>query len=81
MMSGNPTCLAKATISSTDDAAVDCAQGMPCCRKASFIDGLSRHNHEVRTDVPSMPSASRTLAVDMMCASTVVSSLSMRTLS
>ena len=32
--------------------AVEAAVGTPAARSASFIDGLSRHSHAVRTDVP-----------------------------
>ena len=34
-------------------------------RRACFIEGLSRHSHAVRTDVPGMPDASRTCAADI----------------
>ena len=42
----------------------------------AFIDGLSRHSHAVRTDVPGIVAASRTRATGRMCASTVASSRS-----
>jgi hypothetical protein len=41
-------------------AAVDAAVGTPAARSASFIDGLSRHSHAVRTDVPGIVQFSRT---------------------
>ena len=49
------------------------AHGMPAARSASFIAGLSRHRKAVRTDVPGMPSASRTRAAGMTWASIVAS--------
>ena len=59
-------------------ALVDCAQGMPAARSASFIDGLSRHSQAVRTLVHGMPQRSRTRATGRMCASTVASSRSIQ---
>ncbi|MEJ7704158.1 MAG: hypothetical protein WKF47_11005 [Geodermatophilaceae bacterium] len=55
--------------------------GTPASRSACFIEGLSRHSHAVRTDVPGIPHASRTLAPAIVCASTVASSRSTHTLS
>jgi hypothetical protein len=52
---------------------IDCAQGTSAARRASFIAGLSRHRKAVRTLVPGIVQASRTLALGRMCASTVAS--------
>ncbi len=60
---------------------MDAAVGTPAARSASFIDGLSRHSHAVRTDVPGIVQFSRTCATDMMCASIVDSSRSTQTFS
>ena len=57
-ISGNPTALANSYTSAALCAAA--AVGMPAARSASFIDGLSRHNHAVRTDVPGIVQLSRT---------------------
>ena len=54
--------------------------GTPACRSASFIEGLSRQSHVVRTLVPGMPVASRTCAAGIVCASTVASRASIHTL-
>jgi hypothetical protein len=62
-------------------AAVDAAVGTPAARRVSFIDGLSRHSHAVRTDVPGIVQFSRTCAAVIVCASTVASSRSTHTLS
>jgi hypothetical protein len=51
---GKPTCAAKAGTSAALSAAVEAAVGTPASRSACFIDGLSRHSHAVRTDVPGM---------------------------
>ncbi len=61
-------------------AAVEAAVGTPAARRASFIDGLSRHSHVVRTDVPGIEQFSRTCAAARVCASIVASSLSTQTL-
>ena len=58
----------------------EAAVGTPASRSASFIDGLSRQSHVVRTDVPGMPVASRTWAAAIVWASTVASSRSTHTL-
>ena len=60
-------------------AAVDAAVGTPAARSASFIDGLSRHSHAVRTDVPGIVQSSRTWATAMVWASIVDSSRSTQT--
>ena len=62
-------------------AAVDAAVGTPASRSTSFIDGLSRHSHAVRTEVPGIVQFSRTWAAVMVCASIVHSSRSTQTLS
>ena len=80
-ISGNPTCAANARASLALDTAADAAVGTPAARSASFIDGLSRHSQAVCTDVPGIVHASRTCAVDMMCASMVASSRSTHSLS
>ena len=59
-ISGNPTALANSYTSAALCAAREAAVGMPAARSASFIDGLSRHNHAVRTDVPGIVQLSRT---------------------
>ncbi len=79
-ISGKPTCSANACTSAALSAAVDAAVGTPASRSACFIDGLSRHSHAVRTDVPGMPCASRTCAAGSVCASIVASSRSTQTL-
>ena len=63
------------------DAAVDAAVGTPAARSTSFIDGLSRHSHAVRTDVPGIVQFSRTCAAARVCDSIVASSRSTQTLS
>ena len=60
-------------------AAVDAAVGTPAWRRASFIDGLSRHSQVVRTEVPGIPRASRTFAAAIWCDSIVDSSRSTHT--
>jgi hypothetical protein len=55
------------------DAAVDAAVGTPAARSTSFIVGLSRHSHAVRTDVPGMAQFSRTWAAARVCDSMVAS--------
>ena len=77
---GKPTRAAKARISSGLEDPIDCAQGMPACRSASFIAGLSRQRKVVFTLVPGMPHFSRTRAAHITCASTTASSRSTRTL-
>jgi hypothetical protein len=61
-------------------AAVEAAVGTPAARSTSFIDGLSRHSHAVRGEVPGIVHASRTCAVGSVCASIVVSSRSTHSL-
>jgi hypothetical protein len=78
--SGKPTRAANARISSGSPEPIDCAQGMPAARSASFIAGLSRQRKVVFTLVPGMPHASRTRAAHITCASTTASSRSTRTL-
>ena len=80
-ISGYPTSRRERTRVAADDTAADAAVGTPAARSASFIDGLSRHSQAVCTDVPGIVHASRTCAVDMMCASTVASSRSTHSLS
>ena len=62
-------------------AAVEAAVGTPTARSASFMDGLSRHSHAVRTEVPGIVQVSRTCAAASVCASTVASNRSTQTLS
>jgi len=71
-ITGYPISSTKARTSSGVEAPVDCAQGIPASRRASFIAGLSRQN-AVRTLVPGMPQASRIRAVGITWASTVAS--------
>ena len=78
-ISGKPIAFAKSTASSTLWAAVDAAVGTPAWRSASFIDGLSRHSHVVRTEVPGMSRASRTRAAAIWWDSIVDSSRSTQT--
>ena len=80
-MIGKPIASANAVTVSALSAAVDAAVGTPAPRSASFIDGLSRHSHAVRTDVPGIVQFSRTCAVGSVCASIVVSSRSTQSLS
>ena len=80
-MSGKPTASAKACTSVGGRAAAEAAVGTPAARSASFIDGLSRHSHAVRTDVPGIVQLSRTCAAAMVCASIVASSRSTQSLS
>ena len=61
--------------------AADAAVGIPAARSASFIDGLSRHSHAVRTDVPGIVQFSRACAAASVCASIVASSRSTHRLS
>ena len=75
-ISGKPIAFAKSTASSTLWAAVDAAVGTPAWRRASFIDGLSRHSHVVRTEVPGIWRASRTRAAAIWWDSIVDSSRS-----
>ena len=72
-MTGKPIRLTKSITWSALSAAVEAAVRTPACRSASFIAGLSRQSHAVRTEVPGIPAHSRICAVDMMCASTVAS--------
>jgi len=58
---------------------VDAAVGTPAARSTSFIDGLSRHSHAVRTDVPGIVQFSRTWAAARVCDSMVASSRSTHT--
>ena len=78
-ISGNPTSVANATASSTFATAAEAAVGTPADRNASFIDGLSRHSHVVRTEVPGMLRASRTRAAVSWWDSMVDSSRSTQT--
>jgi hypothetical protein len=71
----------EATVEAHTMTAALAAVGTPASRRASFIDGLSRQSHVVRTLVPGMSQASRTCAAVMVCASTVASSPSIQTLS
>ncbi len=57
-------------------APVDAAVGTPAARRASFIEGLSRHSQAVRDDVPGIEHASRTWAAARVCDSMVASSRS-----
>ncbi len=75
-MTGKPTASAKAQTWAASSAAVDAAVGTPAARSASFIDGLSRHSHAVRVEVPGIVQVSRTWATGMMCDSIVDSSRS-----
>ena len=52
---------------------MEAAVGTPAARSVSFIDGLSRHSHAVRTDVPGIVQFSRTCAAAMVCDSMVAS--------
>ncbi|WP_431473929.1 hypothetical protein [Ornithinimicrobium sp. W1665] len=52
----------------------------PARRRASFIEGLSRHSQVVRTDVPGIPSSSRTWAATSWWDSIVDSSRSTQTI-
>ena len=70
-----------ACTSAADVTAADAAVGIPAARSASFIDGLSRHSHAVRADVPGIVHASRACAAAIVCASIVDSSRSTHTLS
>ena len=73
---GKPTESANACTSAAEVTAADAAVGTPAARSASFIDGLSRHSHAVRTDVPGIVQFSRACAAAMVCASIVASSRS-----
>ena len=75
-MIGKPTASAKACTSAALVTAADAAVGTPAARSASFIDGLSRHSHAVRTDVPGIVQFSRAWAAARVCASIVASSRS-----
>jgi hypothetical protein len=59
---------------------MDCAQGMPALRRASFMEGLSRQRKVVWTLVPGMPQRSRTAAAAITWASTTASRRSTVTL-
>jgi hypothetical protein len=59
---------------------VEAAVGTPAARSASFIDGLSRHNQVVCTEVPGMPVRSRARAAGRVCASMVASRRSTHTI-
>ncbi len=80
-MIGKPTASAKARTCSALSAPAEAAVGTPAARSASFIDGLSRHSHAVRNDVPGMVQRSRTSAAASVCASIVASSRSTQSLS
>ena len=71
--SGKPTFSANARISARSELPIDCAQGTPALRSASFIAGLSRQRKVVSTLVPGIPQASRTRAAAITCASTTAS--------
>ncbi len=77
-MSGKPIRLAKSTTWSAVSAAVDAAVGTPAWRRTSFMDGLSRQSHVVRTEAPGMPRASRTCAAAIWWDSIVDSSRSIQ---
>ena len=80
-MIGKPTAATNSCTCAAVVTAADAAVGMPAARSASFIDGLSRHSHAVRTEVPGMVQFSRACAAAMVCASIVASSRSTQTLS
>ena len=73
--------LREAGVPTAASAAVDAAVGTPAARSTSFIDGLSRHSHAVRTDVPGTPQFSRACAAAIVWDSMVASSRSTQTLS
>ena len=75
-INGKPTRSANSQASSAESTGADWAQGTPAWRRASFIAGLSRQSQVVKTVVPGMPQASRTLAAGITWASMVASSRS-----
>ena len=75
-MIGKPIASTKACTSAALVTAADAAVGIPAPRSASFIDGLSRQSHAVRTDVPGIVQFSRAWAAASVCASIGASSRS-----
>ena len=78
---GYPTRSANSLACAEVETAAEAAVGTPASRRASFIDGLSRHSQAVRTEVPGIVQASRTCAAAIVCASMVASSRSTQSLS
>ena len=69
-----------ACTSAAEVTAADAAVGIPAARRTSFIDGLSRQSHAVRTEVPGIVHASRACAAAIVWASIVDSRRSTQTL-
>ena len=80
-ITGKPVSATNACTSDAEVTAAEAAVGIPAARSTSFIDGLSRHSHAVRTDVPGIEQFSRTCAAVIVCDSIVASRRSTQTLS